>query len=120
MAKLVVSITHGKNNSDKASLGFVVANSAVLSGVETVVFLSTEGAWLCQRGYTDVIHEPCFPQLQQLIEHFVEMGGTIWVCGSCFRKRGLSEEMLVPGTVVVGGARLVEFLCQEGVTCVSY
>ena len=119
MAQLVVSITHGKSNCDKASLGFVVANAAVLSGVETVVFLRTEGAWLSQRGYADAIHEPRFNPLQQLIEHFVEMGGTIWVCGSCFRKRGLSEDNLLSNTVVVGGARLVEFL-SKGATCVSY
>ncbi len=119
MAKLVVSITHSKNNGDKASLGFVVANAAVLGEVETVVFLSAEGAWLSQRGYADAIHEPRFSPLAQLIESFVEMGGVIWVCGSCFRKRGLSEDNLVPNTAVVGGARLVEFLSQ-GASCISY
>ena len=46
MAKLMISITHAKDNTDKATVGFVVANASVASGVETVVFLSTEGVHL--------------------------------------------------------------------------
>ena len=44
MGKLVVSITCAKNDPDKATVGMVVANAAVASGQETVVFFSTEGA----------------------------------------------------------------------------
>ena len=57
MAKLVVSITHAKEDADKATVGMVVANAAVASGQETVVFFSTEGAYLAKNGYTEDIHE---------------------------------------------------------------
>ena len=50
MAKLLVSLTSAKNDTDKATVAFVVANASVASGVETVVFLSTEGARLSQSG----------------------------------------------------------------------
>lgn len=43
MVKFMVSITHAKDNPDKATVGFVVANASAVSGVETVVFLTTEG-----------------------------------------------------------------------------
>ncbi len=35
MAQMMVSITHAKDNADKATIGFVVANAAAASGVET-------------------------------------------------------------------------------------
>ncbi len=119
MAKMVVSITCAKNDADKATVGFVVANAGVVSGVETVVFLSTEGVYLAEQGYADDIHEEGFKPLKELVESFTGAGGTIWVCSPCFKKRSLSEDKLVDQALIVGGAKLVEFLSQ-GASCVSY
>ncbi len=119
MAKMVVSITCAKNDTDKATVGLVVANAGAVSGVETVVFLSTEAVHLSQQGYSDDIHEEGFKPLKELIESFTDAGGTIWVCSPCFKKRNLSEEKLVANATIVGGAKLVEFLSQ-GASCVSY
>jgi hypothetical protein len=41
------------------------------------------------------------------------------VCSPCFRRRKLDENNLVPGAVIVGGAKLVEFL-SDGSPSVSY
>jgi hypothetical protein len=38
-----VSLTHAKDNADKATVAFVVANAAVGSCKQTLVFLSVEG-----------------------------------------------------------------------------
>lgn len=119
MAKLAVSITCGKNDTDKATVGFVVANAAVASGQETVVFLNVEGAYLASEGYANDIHEEGFAPLQQLISQFIEAGGTIWVCSPCYKKRGLEENQLINGATIVGGAKLVEFLSQ-GAACITY
>ena len=119
MAKLMISITYAKDNTDKATVGFVVANASVASGVETVVFLSTEGVHLSQKGYADDIHEEGFAPLGQLMADFAEFGGTIWVCSPCFKKRGLDEDNLVDAAAIVGGAKAVEFLTTGG-SCISY
>lgn len=113
-SKLMISITHAKDNTDKATVGFVVANAAIASGVETVVFLSTEGVRLSQKGYADDIHEPGFAPLKQLMDNFAEAGGTIWVCSPCFKKRNLDENNLVANATIVGGAKAVEFLTTGG------
>lgn len=115
----VVSITHAEDDADKATVGFVVANAAVASGMETVVFLSTEGVRLSQKDVAARIHEEGFAPLQDLIQGFVEAGGQIWVCSPCFKKRNLDEGNLVPGATIVGGAKLVEFLARGG-TSISY
>jgi predicted peroxiredoxin len=117
--KFVVSITHAKDDTDKATVGFVVANAAVASGQETVVFLSTEGVRLAEKGYTDGIHEEGFAPLSDLMAQFVEAGGTVWVCSPCFKKRGLDENRLIEGAVIVGGAKLVEFVSQ-GAGTITY
>jgi uncharacterized protein len=119
MSKFLVSITHAKEDSDRATVGFVVASASAASSVETVVFLSTEGVRLSQKGYADDIHEEGFAPLKQLLEDYVEAGGIIWVCSPCFKKRGLDENNLVPGAVIVGGAKVVEFLTTGG-TSITY
>jgi len=117
--KFCVSITHAKDNTDKATVGFVVANAAVGSGKETLVFLSVEAVRLSQKGFADGIQEEGFAPLKELIENFAKAGGTMYVCSPCFKKRKLDENNLVVGASIVGGAKLVEFL-SDGSPCVSY
>ncbi len=117
--KFCVSLTCAKDNTDKATVAFVVANAALGSEKETMVFLSTEGARLGERGYADDVHEDGFMPLKELMDIFSEGGGTIYVCAPCFKKRGLDEDNLVAGAIMVGGAKLVEFL-SDGTPCVTY
>ena len=119
MGKLCVSITHSKNDLDKATVGFVVANASVASAQETLVFLSIEGVRLAVKGFADGLHEEGFAPINDLIESFVKAGGTIYVCSPCMKKRGLADEALVEGATIVGGAKLVEFLAA-GAACITY
>jgi predicted peroxiredoxin len=117
--KFCVSLTHSNDNTDKATVAFVVANAALGSGKETLVFLSIEGVRLGQKGGSEGIHEEGFAPLRELMDNFTKAGGTIYVCSPCFKKRKLDENNLVPGASIVGGAKLVEFL-SDGAPCVSY
>ena len=73
--KFCVSLTHSKDNTDKSTVAFVVANAAVGSGKETLVFLSVEAVRLAQKGYADDIHEEGFAPLKELMDNFVKAGG---------------------------------------------
>jgi predicted peroxiredoxin len=117
--KFCVNLTHSTDNTDRATVGFVLANAAVGSGKETLVFLSIEGVRLAQRGVADGIHEDGFAPLRELMDSFAKGGGTIYVCSPCFKKRKLDEHNLVAGATIVGGAKLVEFL-SDGSPCVTF
>jgi predicted peroxiredoxin len=117
--KFCVNVTCSKDNTDKATVAFVVANAAAASNQQTLVFLSIEGVRLAQRGFADGIHEEGFAPLKDLMDSFVKAGGTIYVCSPCFKKRKLDESNLVAGATIVGGAKLVEFL-SDGTPGISY
>jgi predicted peroxiredoxin len=117
--KFCVSLTCARDNTDKATVAFVIANAAVASDKEALVFLSTEAVRLAQKGYADDIHEEGFAPLRELMANFAAAGGKIYVCSPCFKRRKLDETNLVAGAVIVGGAKLVEFL-SDGSPCVSY
>jgi predicted peroxiredoxin len=117
--KFCISLTSSSDNTDKATVGFVVANAAVASDKETMVFLSTEGVRIAESGFADGVHEEGFAPLRELVDKFVAAGGLIWVCSPCFKKRGLDEAKLIEGATIVGGARFVEFL-SDGSPCATY
>jgi predicted peroxiredoxin len=117
--KLCVSLSCSKDNTDKATVAFVIANAAVASDQDTLIFLSIEGVRLAQQGFADDIHEEGFAPLKDLIGNFTAAGGKIYVCSPCFKKRKLDETKLIAGATIVGGAKLVEFLAS-GAACVSY
>ncbi len=117
--KFCISLTCAKDDTDRATVAFVIANASVASDKETLVFLSIEGTRLSQQGYADDIHEEGFAALKELMTNFVKAGGKIWVCSPCFKKRKLDETTLVEGATIVGGAKLVEFMA-DGCPSVSY
>jgi len=115
-----VSITNCRKDGDKVTVGFVVANAALGSEQDTLVFLSTDGVWAAVKGEAEKINEgPPFAPLKELLDKFLAAGGKLLVCSPCMKKRGITEEMLVEGARPAGGATLVEWL-SEGSPCVCY
>ena len=119
MGRFCVNLTCAKDDADKATVAFVVANAAAASDQETIVFLSTEGVRLAVAGHADDVHEEGFAPLRELMSSFAGAGGRIFVCSPCMKKRGLADAALVPGAVIVGGAKLIEFMAP-GCASVSY
>lgn len=117
--KFCVTLTYARDNSDKATVAFVIANAAAASDQETVVFLTVEGVRLAVKGHADDIAEEGFAPLKELMANFVAAGGKIFVCSPCFKRRKLDETALVPGAAIVGGAKLVEFM-SGGCPSVSF
>ncbi len=111
--KFLVSITHGKNDLNKATAGFKVANAALASGRVTAVLLNIEGAYLGSKNFADDLQEEGFAPLVEQMDQFLEDGGIIWVSRSCFEKCNLSKEDLIDGASIVGEERIVEFLSQS-------
>lgn len=118
--KFCVTITHCRQDPDKATVGFVVANAAIGSEKDTLVFLSTDGVWAAVKGDMEKVDEGApFAPLSELVTKFVAAGGKIMVCSPCMKKRDIEEGQLIEGAVPAGGASLVEWL-SDGSPCVAY
>lgn len=116
MAKLLVNCTHGKDDSERATLAFIVGNVAASADQETVVLLTIDGVWLATKGYADPIHHEGFQPLKEVIQSFVSNGGQIWACGACTKPRGITEDQLIEGAKIVTAANVVERLANGAAT----
>jgi len=115
-----VSITNCRLDEDKATVGFVVANAAIGSEKDTLVFLSTDGVWAAVKGEAEKVNVGApFAPLKELVDKFVAAGGKIMVCAPCMKKRDITEDRLIDGAHPAGGAALVEWL-SNGSPCVGY
>ena len=83
-----VSVTLCRESGDRAMVGFVVANAAIASDKDTVVFLSTDGIWAAAQGEAEKINQGApFAPLKELVDKFLAAGGRMYVCTPCMKKR---------------------------------
>lgn len=108
MPKLIFFDTHGTDDPERATLPFVAANVAAISGQQAYVLLTVEGAWLATTGYAEDIAHPGMPALRPLMDEFLDNGGEIWACGACTKPRDITEDQLIKGAKIVGAAMVVE------------
>jgi uncharacterized protein len=105
---LLFNCTYGKEEPERATLPFVAANIAAAAGQRAVVVCTIEAAWLGAEGGTDGIESKGLPKLTDLFTEFVGNGGEVWLCGSCTKPRGITEEQVVKGAKIVGAAKVIE------------
>src|SRR5207253_9425569 len=110
-----VNLTHSIDDTDRTTVAMIVANAAIASGKNTVVFLASEGVRLASKGVADGIHEEGLTPMSELVRNYLAAGGAFWVCPPCCNKRGYTERGLIEGSTLAGAARLVA-LCSRGGT----
>jgi predicted peroxiredoxin len=106
--KLIFNCTYGKDDPERATLPFVAANIAATAGQEAVVLCTIEAVWLGTEGGTEGIAQKGLPVLNELFAEFVDGGGQVWLCGSCTKPRGITEEQVSKGATIVGAAKVIE------------
>ena len=119
MSKLLVHATHAKDDPERATLAFIVANVAATADQETVVLLTIDGVWLATKGYADDVRKDGFPPLRDVLQSFVANGGQVWACGTCTKPRGITESDLIEGAKIVTAANAVEYLAS-GASSLSF
>jgi predicted peroxiredoxin len=104
--------THGKDDPERATLPFIVANVAASADQEAIVLLTIEGVWLATKGYADGIHHEGMQPLTEVLASLLASGGQVWACGACTKPRGITEDHLIDGARIVSAADVVAELAD--------
>ncbi len=110
MSTILIHLSHGKDDVERATLAFVVANAGLTAGQEATTLLTLDAVWLATPGFTEGLQAQGFAPLNDVMQGFIENGGKIWVCGACAKPRGITTEHLIDGAGIVGAVAAVEAL----------
>lgn len=112
MPRFIAQATHGRDDHERATLPFIVANVAASADQEAIVLLTIEGVWLATKGYAEDIHHEGLPPLREVISSLVASGGEIWACSACTKPRGITDEHLIEGARIIAATELVAELAS--------
>jgi uncharacterized protein len=107
MGRFMANATHGREDPERATLPFIIANVAASADQEAIVLLTIEGVWLATKGYADDLHHEGLPPLREVIASLLASGGEIWACSACTKPRGITEEDLIDGARIVAAPEVV-------------
>ncbi|MCA9216716.1 MAG: DsrE family protein [Planctomycetales bacterium] len=107
---VVVMITEGKSdNGKKASLAFSCALSAISLGMDTTVFLTSDGAVWGYQGSGEGIKAQGFPPLDELIREYQACDGNIMLCSTCHKTCGIGSPDNAPKNIILPGVEIAGF-----------
>lgn len=112
MSRFLAQATHGRDDPERATLPFIVANVAASADQEAIVLLTIDGVWLATKGYADDIHHAGMQPLREVIASLLASGGQIWACGACTKPRGITEEHLIEGARIISAVDFVAELAS--------
>lgn len=113
---MLFTCSHAGDDPERATLPFVAANIAAVSGQDAVVLCTIEGVWVGTKGGTDGIAYEGMPALADLYDEFVGNGGRVWLCGACTKPRDITEDQCAKGAEIVGAAMVVEQIANGAKT----
>jgi predicted peroxiredoxin len=116
---LVIKVTHGLEDPERAHIGCNVAATALAAGVDVHLFLAIEGVNLAVPSVPEQLKVDEAPPIGSLLDAIYD-SGSVTVCSPCATRRRLSESDFRPGTQMAGSARFVELVTGEGVQALVY
>lgn len=116
---LLVKVTCGADDPERANQGLTVASLAVAAGAEVSLWLAGESVWTAVAGREDPFTLEHAASPRSLVAA-VRAGGQVTVCSQCAARRGVTEADLDEGARIAGAALFVEEALRDGVQALVY
>lgn len=116
---LVIKLTAGADEPERANQAFTVAASAVAAGATVSLWLTGEAVWFAVPGRAEAFELPHAAPLTDLLAAMLE-GGQLTVCTQCAKRRNLTEADLRPHTRVAGAPTFTEEILTESTQALVY
>lgn len=114
---LVVKVTCGADDPERANQGLTVAATALSAGASVSLWLTGEAAWL-GAGRGGFVLPQASPAADLVAA--VVAGGQVTVCTQCAVRRELTPDDLLEGVRIAGAAAYVEEVLAPEVQALVY
>ena len=109
-------VTHASDETETATLPFMLAVGAMSMDVDPVIILQAEGVRLAVPGGAEAAAAEGLAPVADLMAAVLASGNRIMVCSPCMTNRGITEDQLLPGCFVGGAGQVV----QEMLECENF
>ncbi|MBB5840377.1 DsrE family protein [Kribbella italica] len=116
---LVIKLTAGADEPERANQAFTVAATAVASGATVSLWLTGEAVWFAVPGRAEAFELPHAAPLGDLLAA-VLAGGTLTVCTQCAKRRDLAKSDLLPSTRIAGAPAFTEEILTDNAQAIVY
>ena len=86
---------------------FVIGNAALVMEVEVTIMLQGSAVLAAKKGCFEHVFAAGLPPLKDLMQSFIEQGGTLLICTPCIKERDITPDMLVDIAQPVKAGRAV-------------
>nr|MDO8099508.1 DsrE family protein [Candidatus Njordarchaeota archaeon] len=105
--------TSGPDTPERLYSPFILAQTAVAMGIDTVVYFLGKGILVVKKGEAEKIKVGGFPTLKQVMDDAVKAGVKLMICGQSCQLFGLDpKSAFVPDGRVVGAATLNDLVLE--------
>ena len=119
MKTLVVKVMAGSDDAERAAQAFTVAATALASGFNVSLWLTSEAPYFALPGRCEEFVLPHSAPLAELRDALLA-SGSITLCSQCAVRRNITESDLLPGVVIKGAASFVQEIMQSGTQALIY
>ncbi len=116
---LVIKLTAGAEEPERANQAMNVAATALASGAEVSLWLTGDAVWFAVPGRAEQVVLPHAAPFEELLAA-VLAGGQLTVCTQCAKRRSLTEDELIDGVRIAGSSAFAEEILADGVQAIVY
>ena len=116
---LVIKLTAGADEPERANQAFTVAATAVASGAPVSLWLTGQAVWFAVPGRASEFSLPHAAPLTDLLAA-VLAGGRLTVCTQCARRRSLEAGDLLDGVRIAGAPAFTEEILADDTQAIVY
>lgn len=104
---VLVITTDPRKDTERCSMAFSIANSALACEIPVKVFCAQDGVKMLKKGYLEGLVTDHFAGLEEMVNLYREEGGGLYACRPFLLTRGLSEDDLIEGVQIAAAPTLV-------------
>lgn len=113
--KVLIVISCGTDNPNRATRGLFFAATAHKQGKETTIFLLDEGVFLARKGMATHVQAATGDKADDHLAYIQEFDIPILVCTPCAAARQIEADDLIAGARMATGAEMITLSCESAV-----
>jgi predicted peroxiredoxin len=104
-------LSHGKSSEKHVTLAFTLGLKSLEKGYKTAIILLLDGVHVGREGYVEDIDigEPFLP-VKDMLEVYLDNGGQLLVCGSCWKHDHIPDQERMPRTAMITADGVIDLL----------